>query len=306
MKAPGILFRIFCCITLFIGIRLGAQRNYVGVRAGMANLVGDVGRTAFLFQKPMNVSEFGLPVQFELSYGKNFNPYQTLRADFSISHVQFSDLRSKEDYRHMRGAGGTNTVYALDVMFEYNFLPVNLEDDRVLSPYIFGGLGPMAYSNKRVTIKEANSRLKEGRIVSTIVAEDELFKDFKLSIPFGAGLRYKFNMNWAITGELKFRYTNSDSVDYSRLSGKNIHLKSIRREEGNPTDASVLRQPQGNNLIYDHAKLGNKFSHDEIYNALEAQKNKYISEENFGNLHDKDWINAITLGITYYFGWPHY
>jgi hypothetical protein len=48
----------------FLGVvSVKAQRNELGVRLGMSNLVGDVGRTNYILQKPLDlnrVSDWGI------------------------------------------------------------------------------------------------------------------------------------------------------------------------------------------------------------------------------------------------------
>ncbi len=107
----------------------------------------------------------------------------------------------------------------LQPIFDYNFLPVNEEQKSMLSPYIFGGISGLMFN----TTLEGNK--------------------FGFAIPFGAGLKYKFNYNWALFGEFMFRATNSDTLDYS-------------------------------------------------------------DEYNLGNLNSKDWMNSMSLGLSYSFGRP--
>jgi hypothetical protein len=45
---------------------------------------------------------------------------------------------------------------------------------------------------------------------------------FSLAIPFGVGLKYKFNYNWAIFGELMFRPTFTDAIDYSKMDNSDV------------------------------------------------------------------------------------
>jgi hypothetical protein len=49
----------------FLGVvSVKAQRNELGVRLGMSNLVGDVGRTNYILQKPLDLnrmSDWGIP-----------------------------------------------------------------------------------------------------------------------------------------------------------------------------------------------------------------------------------------------------
>ena len=66
---------IFCFLSL-----AKAQRHEVGIQMGMSNLVGDIGSTNYVLQKPMgNISDYGLPFYAGIMYRMNFNPYQTIR-----------------------------------------------------------------------------------------------------------------------------------------------------------------------------------------------------------------------------------
>lgn len=48
---------IFCFLSL-----AKAQRHEVGIQMGMSNLVGDIGSTNYVLQKPVgNISDYGLP-----------------------------------------------------------------------------------------------------------------------------------------------------------------------------------------------------------------------------------------------------
>jgi long-subunit fatty acid transport protein len=49
-------------------------------------------------------------------------------------------------------------------------------------------------------------------------------KTFTMGLPFGVGLKYKFNYNWALSGEFTFRPTFSDQVDYSELKKVMLRL----------------------------------------------------------------------------------
>ncbi|AZI23805.1 hypothetical protein EIH07_11675 [Chryseobacterium taklimakanense] len=226
--------RIIGLFLLFFGFaNLSAQRHEIGLKAGMSNLVGDIGRTNYILQKPFNrsISEHGIPFYGGLIYRRNFNPYQSVRLDLGFSHVQFDDRYAQENYRKQRGLFGTNSGADADVVFEYNFLPVNNEQKSMLSPYVFGGIGAMVYSVVRSAQTET----------------DKSGKKIIIAVPFGAGLKYKFNYNWALSGEFKFKPTFSDGIDYSMIDDK------------------------------------------------ETRKNKTNS---------KDWVNSMTLGLTYSFGRP--
>lgn len=252
------LIVLFC----FFGFA-NAQRHEIGVQLGMSNLVGDIGKTNYVLQMPIgNISDHGVPFYGGLMYRMNFNPYQTVRLNLGYSNIQFDDRYAKENYRRMRQLRGTNSVFSADLVFEYNFLPVNDEQRSMLSPYIFGGLSGlyMETSKPELTINS----------ISDVAVSYRKEKAFTMGVPFGVGLKYKFNYNWALSGEFTFRPTFSDQVDYSSL------------EEG---DVAVV-----------------KTSLDEAQTAAVVQG--FIQQRNIGNPNSKDWINSATLILSYSFGRP--
>lgn len=206
----------------FINLFAHAQRHEIGIQLGTSNLTGDIGKTKYINPFPNNINNLaneGIPFYGAIMYRMNFNPYQSVRFRLAYNHLQFNDKYAQELYRASRGLYGTNSVYEASAIFDYNFLPVNEEQKSMLSPYIFGGISGLMFN----TTLEGNK--------------------FGFAIPFGAGLKYKFNYNWALFGEFMFRATNSDTLDYS-------------------------------------------------------------DEYNLGNLNSKDWMNSMSLGLSYSFGRP--
>ena len=206
----------------FINLFAHAQRHEIGIQLGTSNLTGDIGKTKYINPFPNNINNLaneGIPFYGAIMYRMNFNPYQSVRFRLAYNHIQFNDKYAQELYRANRGLYGTNSVYEASAIFDYNFLPVNEEQKSMLSPYIFGGISGLMFN----TTLEGNK--------------------FGFAIPFGAGLKYKFNYNWALFGEFMFRATNSDTLDYS-------------------------------------------------------------DEYNLGNLNSKDWMNSMSLGLSYSFGRP--
>lgn len=284
-----------------------AQRHEIGVQVGAANLVGDIGRTNFILQKPLGrVSDYGLPVYLAALYRMNFNPYQTLRFNLGYSNIQFNDAAAKEAYRKNRGLSGTNSVYNADAIFEYNFYPVNNEQKGMLSPYVFGGIGGIIYSKRQTTLDYGKNPEdpaffqfqdydNDGKIdnLPDFPDDDRIHSTLKnamaLSIPFGVGLKYKFNYNWALFGEFKFRYTFTDQVDYSEMTDKDIKVISAGDKAvliTNPSDLADIKT--------------RKLSNSER-SALAAP---YLGTQSVGNKNSKDWVNNISIGISYSFGRP--
>lgn len=230
-------------IIVFFAILMGnlfafAQRHEIGIQLGTSNLVGDIGKTKYLNPFPNNmdnISNDGLPFYAALMYRMNFNPYQSLRFRFAYNHVQFNDKYAQEYYRQNRGYSGTNSVYELSAIFDYNFLPVNDEQRSMLSPYIFGGLSGLFFSNTQITAVNDFNRDSSGNAITPTSDEDfntnftygKSATKFSVAIPFGVGLKYKFNYNWAIFGELMFRATFTDAIDYSKMDNSDVKKYTI-------------------------------------------------------------------------------
>lgn len=274
-----------------------AQRHEIGIQLGTSNLVGDIGKTKYLNPFPNNldnISNEGIPFYGAIMYRMNFNPYQSLRFRFAYNHVQFNDKYAQEYYRQNRGYSDTNSVYELSAIFDYNFLPVNDEQRSMLSPYIFGGLSGLFFSNTQITAVNDFNRDASGNAITPTSDEDfntnftygKRATKFSVAIPFGVGLKYKFNYNWAIFGELMFRATFTDAIDYSKMD--NSDVKKIYNRD-----------------ILASANSTKSLLQTEPYLTVSDQRvEDYLKAREVGNINSKDWVNTISLGISYSFGRP--
>ena len=107
-----------------------------------------------------------------------------------------------------------------------------------------------------------------------------------MSIPFGIGVKYKFNYNWAISGELTFRPTFSDALDYSVLDDKDIKMK-FNRDILDPDAGKKSLLETGDYLI-----------------EAERRKEEFIKSRQVGNVNTKDWVNSVSVILSYSFGRP--
>ncbi len=289
-KVIYLLFALF-----FISVSYKGQRHEIGVQLGMSNLVGDIGRTNYILQKPVfsNIADYGIPFYGGILYRMNFNPYQTVRLNIGYSHIQFIDALAKEQYRRNRKLWGTNSIVEADLIFEYNFFPVNDEQKSLLSPYIFGGVGAMLASTPQLIVENDFRRDVGGNAIAPVTADDfdtkstyTSGKKLSMAIPFGVGLKYKFNYNWALFGEFMFRPTFSDSIDYSIIDEKSVKV-TYNKDISSPgsTSKSLLQE-------------------DPYRTAAEAKVAKLLEDRQIGNINSKDWVNTISLGLSYSFGRP--
>ena len=287
-----IIYSIFAII--FMSVSYKGQRHEIGLQIGMSNLVGDIGRTNYILQKPVlsNISDYGVPIHIGALYRMNFNPYQSVRLNVSYSNIQFIDALAKEQYRRNRKLWGTNSIIEGDLLFEYNFFPVNDEQKSLASPYIFAGLGALYANTTKVTMEHDFMRDASGTAQTPLNAQDFTStptyvagKQLTMAIPFGVGLKYKFNYNWALFGEFMFRPTFSDAIDYSMIDQKSAKQTYNKDIPGTGNTASLLQE--GDYKI-----------------EADARTEKFLKDRQIGNINSKDWVNSASIGLTYSFGRP--
>lgn len=291
-----LIFYFTTIMLYFAGnVSVYAQRHEIGLQLGMSSLIGDIGRTNFILQQPIlnDLSEMGVPFNAGVLYRMNLNPYQTLRFSLGYHNVQFDDRVAKENYRRYRGLYGTNSIIEGDILFEYNFFPVNEEHRSMLSPYIFGGIGGMYASVVQATLHNDFNRNASGNAIDptnnsdfVTTAKYQDGKKFTMAIPFGVGLKYKFNYNWALSGEFTFRPTFSDGLDYSVIQGSDV--KMTFNKDRLATDGS------NKSLL----------ATDGYLNVANERKEEFIKNRQVGNPNSKDWINSVSLILSYSFGRP--
>ncbi|WP_317207201.1 MULTISPECIES: type IX secretion system protein PorG [Chryseobacterium] len=285
---------LFLFIALISSFSVKGQRHEIGVQLGISNLVGDIGRTNYILQQPIlsNISDYGIPFYASVMYRMNFNPYQTVRINFGYSNVQFVDAYAKEPYRRNRQLWGTNSILELDAIFEYNFFPVNDEQKDLISPYVFGGFGGiMANAPQLAIVNDFNRDADGNALVPTSPTDFQTkgvytsVKKITMAIPFGIGLKYKFNYNWAIFGEFMFRPTFSDTIDYSVVDNEDVKI----------TFNKDHLAPDGKNSLLQTGP----------YAPIAAQRaGEIIKDRQIGNTNSKDWVNTFSVGLSYSFGRP--
>lgn len=281
MKRFSVLFfALFMCVTVT------AQKHEIGLFLGGANGITDVGRTDFINPLPKayrNSGEPAIPWVIGALYRFNLNPQQGLRLNLAYGQIIDNDKTASEDYRYHRGAKYAQRVFDFSVLFEYNFLPINSEQQRGHSPYIFGGIGGFAYNNPTYVVTHRARTDADGQPITPTSAEDfesAIEKSnrtkFSYTIPFGAGYKYKFNYNWVASFEIGVRPTIVDNLDMAF---------------SNPEDFTFVTEPglEQTPGIIDQIRIRN----DEM-----------IIQRQIGDHSNNDWYVFTGFTLTYTFGRP--
>lgn len=226
-------FLLFIFVLCFVQ-NIQAQRHEIGIFAGGANVIGDVGKSSYFNPFPTKTEANGkiiIPIAIGGLYRFNLNPYMGFRVNASYAKVAGSDYRSKEQYKIDRNKSYNNHIIEGSIVFEYNFFDINESQLTAQSPYVFVG-GGFFSSNQRMYDYDS----KEKRITN------DNFNKNSFALPFGVGYKLRYNYNWIISVETGVRYTKTDHLDYNVAS---FTPKLIDAAKNNP----VLRE-QINSLTY--------------------------------------------------------
>ena len=262
MKKYLISGLVILCISLSF-----AQRNEIGVKLGTASVYGDANTKFFQFLPDNSLDRKTLPFTGSIFYKRNLNYYQGIKFSFGYNMVFFNDILQKK-YQRVDKVAASNDIVDASVTFEYNFFPINDElkrNETMWSPYVFAGLSGLIIDSPSATLDVRQHGTNYS--ITPNIEDSTSKKKFSVGIPFGVGLKYKFGYNWTIALEALFRPTFSDDLDYN----------NIKKLDYNVQYNGVSNRP-----------------------AAEAAVERFLNE-NAGN-NSKDWLNTITLGISYSFG----
>ena len=121
----------------------------LGYRWVWGNLVGDIGSTNYVLQKPMgNISDYGLPFYAGIMYRMNFNPYQTIRLNVGYNNIQFNDNYAKK-ITAGRESSQEPTLWYLRILFLNIIFFRSMKQVSMISPYIFGGVSGFIYEYRQ-------------------------------------------------------------------------------------------------------------------------------------------------------------
>lgn len=201
-------------ITLLNYSVLGQKYNLgFGVKAGVANYLGDIGggdlARPFVFNLELKDTRWstGAFVRFR------FHPLFAYQGSFTYARIQGKDSESDNRSRQARNLSFKNDVLCLDHKLE--FYPSQLAMADVgrrgryrtdYKTYIFAGVGTIFHSPK------ANYQ-GEWVDLRPLMTEGVEYKKVSLSIPAGAGFYFTYRKQHRFGFELSWNYTFTDYLD---------------------------------------------------------------------------------------------
>lgn len=191
--------RVFFLVFLFAMSTLGAQTYEVGVFAGGANMVGDVGRTNYIL--PSGIAYGGL---FKWNKSKRY----AWRASIMRGSYTADDTKSHLASRRQRAYVVENSVTEFSAGLEFNFVEYNLHKlGPAFTPYLYTGFTYFRY---------------DFNYIDALQVQDINQKDGSFAIPMTVGAKYRISQFFILGAEVGARYTFSDNLDASNPEGSNF------------------------------------------------------------------------------------
>jgi len=196
-----------------------AQINEIGIFAGGANYIGDVGSTTYVAPKDLALG---------LLYKWNRSPRHSWRASFTYAHVAGNDNDADSPGRKQRGNKFENTVKELSAGMEFNFFDFNLhEEDFKITPYVYTGLSYFWYNELYMDDHEGKDYDNGSSLAipMTVGIKAHIARNFVLGIEAGARYTFTDNLDGSNPKDTKYenlRFGNLDSNDWYVFTGMTL------------------------------------------------------------------------------------
>lgn len=189
-------------ITAFLMLLFGqlhAQTYEIGVFAGGANFIGDVGRTDYIYPSAWAIGGIA-----KWNRSKRY----AWRGTLYYGQMVIDDSKSGMGSREQRGYSFKNSVKEASLGLEFNFLEYNLHKlGPAFTPYLYTGLTYFRY----------NYHYWDAGLLQTLDQEEGSF-----AIPMTLGFKARINQYLILGGEIGARYTFTDNLDGSNPDGSNF------------------------------------------------------------------------------------
>jgi hypothetical protein len=249
------LKRILLSIALFLPLCLQAQlqgsikgndHHEIGIALGVSNYYGDL--------QPKLFASYGYQPMVGILYKYYMSPHVGLRVGASYTNLSAADSLSIIPANVQRNLSFATRLFEFHGGLEINFMPIDVLRRR-MTPYIFGGLAAFYFNPYAF---DANDDKKYLRPLSTEGQGLPMYPDRKqyslvnLAFPFGGGMKFFIGRTILLTGELGFRYTNTDYLD--DVSKSYVNLDTLQAYKGKVARKFSYRGTDKNNPNYGYQR----------------------------------------------------
>ncbi len=194
-------------ILFYLTISLSAITTYaqsweVGGGLGATGYMGDLNPV-----KPYILTDPAISLQVK----RNFTPYLSLKASGMLGKIRAKDSDSENSGQIQRNLSFFSTIVEGTVQAEFNFFHFQADVGKnAYSPYIFAGIGGVAFEPKAVLNGEVYKLRDYGTEGQTF---GNNYNSYAITVPYGAGIKVNVTRRWNLTGEVGYRTAFTDYLD---------------------------------------------------------------------------------------------
>ncbi len=216
-------------ISQFSGNKLAFAnaRQYItlGASVNALNYFGDIAPKSNIGSTDISFTRPGIGISSSVRLGSSLS----VRAEFLYGRLSSSDYEVSDPndsdaiFRYARNLQFRNDIKDFSLVGVYDFFqnPYSVIMRLNFTPYIFAGVSVFHHNPKGLVPSEANltgtpfTPDQAGDWVSLreLQTEGQDYGNFQLSIPFGAGVRFRVSQMLDLEAELNYRYLFFDYID---------------------------------------------------------------------------------------------
>lgn len=198
MKFKSLLLHFILILISASGAR--AQAWEVGLGAGAAGYMGDLNP-----DNPLKVTGMSAGVFAKL----NFNSHWALGLHYNYGRISGDDSQSSNADFKDRNLKFYTPLNEVSAQVDFNFFDYFAGGGRKnFTPYIYAGLGGVIF-NPKIKI---NGETRDLRLYKT-EGQSTPYRNYAISIPYGAGVKFNFNSNWSFFSQVGYRTAYTDYLD---------------------------------------------------------------------------------------------
>lgn len=207
-KAIAIIL-IACSYFSSARSQINVPKHEIGFGAGMFVYQGDL--------TPEKAGAFKSPgIAINLFYNRILSRSFSLRTNLAVGKLMADDANyDNPEFRKQRNFRFSARNTEIAELLVWNMLGNNYGDRKIISPYIFGGVGVSSLRINRDWSRMNYEYFAGDHGVIDGLAADSLYNipGAIAVIPVGLGLRYSISNNLSVMAEASYRYTFTDYID---------------------------------------------------------------------------------------------
>jgi hypothetical protein len=296
MKRAVLILLIFITVAdAGFAQKRGKSRNKRNIHEisfgiGASNFLGELGGANTIGSGKVSIRDFDFPSvkpSINLGYRYQWHKHWAVKGDLNAAYIGGYDRLTEEMFRNNRNLNFRSPIVELGGRIEYciNYYRKGQQYDLgirgwrnyYITTFFFVGAGGF-WMDPRGKLNGQWIRLRplctEGQ---GLVPTRKKYSNVQFCIPFGAGLRYRFNKRWTMALEYGIRWTTTDYID-------DVSLTYVDRD--------ALRDAHGDIAVQLSNPCLNSNPGDPLYNST-------LPGEQRGDPKDKDSYMFAILSLYY-------